>query len=369
MTVLPSFETLFGRRPAVCSEAPGRVNLIGEHTDYNSGFVLPAAIPQRTRVEAAPRRDRLVRLWSAQFPDQPLRTFTLGREARGGGWVDYIQGLTSLLPGDAIRGFDARIVSAVPAGSGLSSSAALQMAIGRALRSLFSLPLEDLALARLGHRAENEFTGAPVGIMDQMACSLAETSTALFLDTRSLAWERIPLPPDGALVVIDSGIAHDHAAGDYRVRRAECDAAARRLGVATLRDVEDSQAGARLPAPLNRRVRHVLTENARVLAAVEALRAGDSRRIGRLFAESHASMRDDFEVSIEAIDRLVAIASATPGIHGARLTGGGFGGAVVAWADAGAAARAGDQIVADYNRHGGRGRRLVPAPHPTAPRR
>ncbi len=367
MIPLPSFEALSGRRPSVSTAAPGRVNLIGEHTDYNGGFVLPAAIPQRTTVEAAPRGDRLVRLWSAQFPGDPPRTFEIGREVRGAGWADYIQGMTAQLASAGIAGFDARINSEVPVGSGLSSSAALQIAAGRALRALFDLPIEDVALARLAWRAEHDFTGAPVGIMDQMACSLADSAAALFLDTRSLACERIPLPAGAALVVIDSGVAHDHAAGDYRVRREECDAAARLLGVATLRDAVLADIG-RLPPPLGRRARHVLTENARVLETVEALRAGDSRRIGALFARSHASMRDDFEVSIEAIDRLVEIASATPGVYGARLTGGGFGGSIVAWADAAAAVPAAEAIVAEYNRRGGRGRRLVPAPDAPAGR-
>ncbi len=362
MHSVPSFEQLFGRHAAVRTSAPGRVNLIGEHTDYNGGFVLPAAIPQQTVVEAAARTDRHVRLWSAQYPDEAPRTFVLGRETRAGGWIDYLQGLTALLPKGAIHGFDARIASDIPVGSGLSSSAALQIAVGRALTAMFALPLDDIALARLAQRAEVEFTGAPVGIMDQMACSLADAATALFLDTRTLASERIPLPPGGALIVIDSGVAHDHAAGDYRVRREECADAARRLGVAELRDAVDGPAAAALPAPLDRRVRHVLTENARVLETVAALRAGDHARIGALFATSHASMRDDFEVSIGAIDQLVEIAAATPGVHGARLTGGGFGGSIVAWADAAAASRAADAIVAEYNRRGGRGRRLLPAP-------
>ncbi len=359
---VPSFQELFGVPPTTSAEAPGRVNLIGEHTDYNGGFVLPAAIPQRTRVEAAARADTTVRLWSAQFPDEAPHSFRLGSEERTGGWIDYVKGLTRILGSHtSLRGFDARVESGVPVGSGLSSSAALEIAAGRAIRTLFGLALDDVELARVGQRAENEFVGAPVGIMDQMACSLADTTTALFLDTRTLAYDRVHLPPEAALVVIDSGITHDHAAGDYRVRRSECMEAARLLGVRELRDVGDVQEVLRLPSPLNRRARHVVTENARVLATVEALRSGDCRRVGRLFSESHASMRDDFEISIRAIDDLVELACRVQGVYGARLTGGGFGGSIVALAHASAARDAADEIVRTYTQQtASRGRRLVP---------
>ncbi len=356
-----SFARLFGRPASVTADAPGRVNLIGEHTDYNDGFVLPAAIPQRTRVEVASRDDRMVRVWSTQFAEDEPLTFAIGGETPGRGWIDYVQGVVVGLPQEAVRGFDARIASDVPAGSGLSSSAALEIALGRALRALFDLPLTDLDLARIGQRAETRFVGAPIGIMDQMACSFADSSTALFLDTRSLEYRRVPLPAGSALIVIDSGVTHDHAAGDYRVRREECAEAARWLGVAALRDVSNPDALASLPPLLRRRARHVVTENARVRAAVEALDAGDCQRVGTLFAQSHASMRDDFEVSIPAIDRLVEIASATPGVFGARLTGGGFGGAIVALAEAASARAAADAIVLHDNTGGGRGRRIVPA--------
>jgi galactokinase len=360
-----SFESLFGRAPAAAAAAPGRVNLIGEHTDYNGGFVLPAAIPQRTHVEVAPRADRTVRLWSAQYPDTPPVEFALGGEARARDWADYVRGMTVVLADvGPLGGFDARVASDVPVGSGLSSSAALEIAVGRALRALFDLPIDDVALARAGQRAENEFVGAPVGIMDQMACSLADTSAALFLDTRSLTYARVPLPAGAGLIVVDSGVAHDHASGDYSTRRRECQEAARRLGVAELRDIgigELDRAEA-LPEPLNRRVRHVVTENARVLAAVEALRAGNLERVGELFGESHRSMRDDFEVSIEPIDILVDIAASIQGVYGARLTGGGFGGSIVALADAQFIATAAKDIVRRYAETGKSGARvLVPA--------
>ena len=357
----PTFDVLFGAPPTVVADAPGRVNLIGEHTDYNGGFVLPVAIPQRTRVEAAARDDAKVRVWSAQYAEELPVEFFLGGEQPGRAWADYVQGMTCALAGSGLRGFNARIESDVPVGSGLSSSAALEIAMGRALRQLFHLSIGDVELARAGQRAENELVGAPVGIMDQMACSLAGTSAALFLDTRTLAYEHVPLPSGAGLIVIDSGIAHEHAAGEYKVRRAECADAARRLGVRELRDVGEAARVEMLPDPLNRRARHVVTENRRVLDTVQSLRRADLDRAGQLFTESHVSMRKDFEVSIEPIDVLVGIASRVPGVYGARLTGGGFGGSVVALAEAGLARAAADSIVAAYDQATGHaGRRLVP---------
>ncbi|HYT77500.1 MAG TPA: galactokinase family protein, partial [Vicinamibacterales bacterium] len=268
------------------ASAPGRVNLIGEHTDYNGGFVLPAAIPQRTSVELSPRAETSVEAWSANFNER--RHYVLGREARTGSWIDYIQGVTAMLAeaGHRVTGFTLQIASTVPVGSGLSSSAALEIALLRALREAFDLPLEDVALARIGQRVENAFVGAPVGIMDQMACALADETHALFLDARSLAFERVAIPERAALVVLDSGVAHNHAAGDYRTRRAECERAAGLLGVPQLRDAAMGDLGriASLPEPLNRRARHVVTENARVLETVAALIAGDLAAVGRLFS-------------------------------------------------------------------------------------
>ena len=324
--------------PSTEADAPGRVNLIGEHTDYNGGFVLPAAIPQRTRVVAAARPDRTVRLWSAQFPDQGVRTFVLGKEEKTGGWVDYVMGMTRVL-GPDVGGFDARIESDVPVGSGLSSSAALEIAIVRALRQLFALALDDVELARAGQRAENEFVGAPVGIMDQMARSLADTTPRCSSTPGRCSTSACRIPADAALVVIDSGVSHDHAVGGYAVRRRECTEAARQLGVDELRDVVHPETVEQLPSPLNRRARHVVTENARVLRTVAALGAGDCAGVGRLFAESHSSMRDDFEISIPAIDTLVQLAAGVQGVYGARLTGGGFGGSIVALTDAARGAR------------------------------
>jgi galactokinase len=346
------------------ASAPGRVNLIGEHTDYNGGFVLPMAIPQRTRVELRKQPGARVRAESAGV--DAAAEFVLGEEAPRGAWWDYLQGVTWVLRRErlAIGGFALRIRSDVPVGAGLSSSAALCVATLRVLREAFSLALDDLAVAQLAQKVETDFVGAPVGIMDQMASSLADDRTALFLDARSLAHERIPLPSDAAVLVIDSGIRHSHATGDYRVRRQECEQAARLLGVPQLRDagVADLDRIARLPEPFSRRARHVVTEDARVLGAIEALRVRDLRSIGRLFTESHASMRDDFQISLPEIDRLVRIALAAPGVLGARLTGGGFGGSIVAITKIGNVTDSGAWIVREGGRAGLRPSLLVPAP-------
>jgi galactokinase len=363
--VIPGFAALFGRAPEVGARAPGRVNLIGEHTDYNAGYVLPIAIGLATRVELARRADDRVRAWSASIGDDPgaLREFRVGAERRTGAWVDYVQGVTQALiaAGHAIAGFDLRVESDLPLGGGLASSAALEVSVLRGLRELFALDLDDLPLALLGQRAETDLVGAPVGVMDQVAASLGEARRALFLDTRSLELRPVPLPAGVELAVLDSGEAHDHARGDYRLRRAECERAARLLGVAALRDVDprDLAPLERLPAPLDRRARHVVTENRRVLEAVDALGAGNVAEVGRIFRTSHDSMRDDFEISTPAIDLLVELAGDEPSIHGARLTGGGFGGAVVLLTRAGEGGEAARRIAATYGVSTGRRARLL----------
>ena len=364
--VAEHFTKTFGHTPSVVANAPGRVNLIGEHTDYNGGFVLPMAIPQRTWIAAAKGAGMRVRASSANLgTGDRVREYTLGRETRSNAWLDYVQGVTQALAADGHRlsGVDLSVCSDVPLGSGLSSSAALEVAVMRALRELFGLSLDDVRLARLGQRAENEFVGAPVGIMDQMAASLADDHTALFLDTRSLHYEQVPLPAAAALAVINSGVAHNHASGDYRTRRAECERAASALGVAQLRDVsiDDLPRLVLLPDPIGRRARHVVTENARVLEAVAAMKASDLRRLGGLFHASHISQRDDFEVSVPEIDLLVELAQAEPGVYGARLTGGGFGGSIVALVDREAARGAAERVAAAYRERTGKpGTILVP---------
>ena len=338
----------------VSAEAPGRVNLIGEHTDYNGGFVLPIAIPQRTRVRLALRDDSAVEARSRDMP--PEGGYRLGQETPGAGWVDYLQGITWALAeaGYALRGFSAEVSSDVPPGSGLASSAALEVAVLRTLRESLHLDLDDVRLALLAQRAENEFVGARVGIMDQLAANLADTRSALFIDTRDLAYERVAWPFEADLIVIHSGVSHAlrgaHAAGDYNTRRSECEQAAKLLGVQQLRDVslDDLPRLTDLPEPLARRARHVVTENARVLEAVEALRSADLDRLGELFIASHASMRDDYEVSTPEVDLLVELACAEPDVFGARLTGGGFGGAVIALARRGTAREVGERVCRAY---------------------
>lgn len=388
-----TFEALFGHAPTVTARAPGRVNLIGEHTDYNDGFVLPVPIPQHTTVQIAPAAGRaaassdtassgtasdamLVRAWSETLASRGIASYELGREERWRTWVDYVQGVTQALreAGHAVGGFDLRVSSDVPAGSGLSSSAALEIALLRALREAFALPLTDVDLARLGQRAENDLVGAPVGIMDQMAASLGQPGQALFLDTADLTYSLVPLPASLDLVVIDSLVRHSHASGEYRTRRAECERACAALGIAQLRDITPADgdepsadllaALESLPEPLGRRARHVVTENQRVRRMAAALRTEHLAECGRLLYEGHASLRDDYEITVPAVDRLVDTAHAHPDVLGARMTGGGFGGAIIVLAHAGTGARAAAAIVDTYRARTGEDAAVL-VPHTT----
>jgi galactokinase len=346
------------------AEAPGRVNLIGEHTDYHDGYVLPTVIPQRTRVRLRRRHGHRIRASSAAF-NTDWEEYEIGQETRGRGWLDYVQGVTATLRRNGVQvpGLDVQIESEIPLGAGLSSSAALEISLLRALRSLLDLQLDDVALARTAHAVETDFVGAPVGIMDQMASSLGRDGEAMFLDTRTGAVQRLALPASLEIAVIDSGIAHTHAGGGYATRRRESFEAAALLGVDRLRDLDYAALPRieHLPPTLSRRARHIVTENQRVLAAVDALRSGDARWLGALFKESHASMRDDYQTSTPEIDLLVSIAQGHVDVYGARLTGGGFGGAVVLVANAGSAASASNTICDEYRRSTGRtGVVLVP---------
>ena len=323
--------------------APGRVNLIGEHTDYNEGLVLPFAITQRTAVAAARRGDDLITLTSAHQPGTVRAR--RGDIAPGAvaGWAAYPLGVAWALgqvrtpPGPA--GADLFIDSDVPAGGGLSSSAALEMAAAGALTTLWDLSLSPAELAGAGQRAENEIVGAPTGIMDQYASLLGEADAALFLDCRTRQSRTVPLrlAPSGlALVLTDTGERHSHAAGHYLARRASCEKAARQLGVPALRDLVPGDLP-RMEGLLDpgtfRRARHVVTEDARVRATVKALEAGDMDAAGRYLTASHSSMRDDFEITTPALDLAVEAALAA-GALGARMTGGGFGGSTISLIDA-----------------------------------
>jgi len=355
---VPSFEAVFGRAPEVRTQAPGRVNLIGEHTDYTGGLVLPTAIPRQTEVALARRSDKLVRAVSANAGSGKPETFALGAEAQTRTWIDYLQGLTSELArdGHVLSGFDIRLQSNVPIGAGLSSSASLEVAVLRALRECFSLQFDDVQLALYGQRCENRFVGAPCGIMDQMASSLSDVAVALMLDTRSMEYQRVPLPESLDVVIVNSGVTHSIAGGEYAIRRKECEKATELLGVKALRDVDVSRLPdvEKLPDPVRKRARHVVTENARVVRFFDALGRGDTETLGKLLYEGHASLRDDFEVSVPEIDCIVEIARKTPGVIGARLTGGGFGGSVVVLARAEQARGIGPAIASQYEAQTGK---------------
>lgn len=321
----------FGREPAGLFQAPGRVNLIGEHTDYNDGFVLPCAIDRRTVVAWGPGGDAM-RVVAVDLGERDR--FALGSTiSHGADWADYVRGVATELiqAGHPLAPLDLAIAGDVPLGAGLSSSASLEVAVALAMTSG---TLDPVTAARIGQRAENRFVGCACGIMDQLVSATAMSHHAMLIDCRSLESRAVPIPAKWAVLVIDSGVRHAHAAGDYNLRRQECGRAARHYGVTALRDLD----GATLLLNRDgldefafRRARHVLSENARVLAAADALVAGDLAAIGRLMAASHASMRDDFAITVPAIDRIVELADGViDGRGGARMTGGGFGGSVVA---------------------------------------
>ncbi|HXI60902.1 MAG TPA: galactokinase [Polyangia bacterium] len=368
---MPGFQDLFGAPPTIIGWAPGRVNLIGEHTDYQGGLVFPMPLGRGTSVALRPTTGDAVRIHSASEAGQGTLSFALGFEQRGNGWADYVQGVTVALrqDGHAISGFDALVTSDLLIGAGLASSAALQVAMLRALRSAFALPIDDRALAILAWRAETEFVGVPVGMMDQLVCSVGTPGTALFLDTRSLQHQAVSLPPGVTVLVVYSGISHRNADSGYRQRRHEAEEASRLLGVRELGQLgpEDLPRVDRLPVPLRQRARHVVTENARVLAFRAALGRGSLDDLGPLMAASHQSLRDDYQVSVPEIDLLVNIAAATPGVLGARLTGGGFGGAVVILAAADAAAACGTAIAAAYASKTGRAATIIGRGGPSRP--
>jgi galactokinase len=357
-----AFEPTSTARDAICF-APARVNLIGEHTDYCEGLVLPLPLLLQTRVELGRRSDRNVVARTSL--EKGPRAYRLGDEQAGKGWLDYVQGVTVVLhrAGYAIGGVDLEVASNIPAGGGLASSAALCVSLLRALREAFRLSLDDVGLARLARASETDFVGAPVGLMDPLAASVGKPGAALFIDTRSLAMEHLPLPPGVEVGVLHSGISHRNAGGTYAQRRSEAESAARGLGVPALRDVTEADLDrlALLPPPLDRRARHVVTENARVLAFVASLRKGESASLGALLAASHRSLRDDYQVSLPDVDALVAMAQAEPDVLGARMTGGGCGGAVLFLAKRGRALEVGTALARRYRAETGRpGELLVP---------
>ena len=337
------FTSQFGYAPEGLWSAPGRVNLIGEHTDYNDGFAFPLAIGMRTAVAAGIRPDRLLRVTSDSFPGVVELDFEALTPENLQGWAAYPLGVAWAMsraaaerrPGTSLPGLDLALSSEVPAGAGLSSSAALECAVALALNELWGLGLARPELARIGQLAENGVVGAPTGIMDQSASLLGEPDHGILLDCRSLHTETVPLgfASGGlSLLVIDTRTSHSHADGGYASRRRACEAGASALGVEALRDLgpEDlPRAAAVLDRETFRRVRHVITENQRVLDTVAALRAEGPGAIGPFLDASHVSMRDDFEISTPELDLAVSSAQQL-GAIGARMTGGGFGGAAIA---------------------------------------
>ena len=343
--------------------APGRINLIGEHTDYNDGLVMPIALRLGVTVAATSRDDTSVRLTTDAAVSPRDVAYVLGAEERDGTWVDRARGVTAMLKRDgaAIRGFDAEITSDLPVGAGLGSSAAFAIALLRSLSKLFDLALDDAATARLAHAAETEFAGARAGMLDQLASVYGRAKDALLIDMRDHATQVIPLPSTIELAVIDSGTRHEHATGGYNRRRAECEDACLHLGIASLRDIDGSPLDElleRLPAPLDRRVRHVVTENERVRRAVDAVRARDDVELGQLLNASHRSLRDDYEVSTPELDELTVLAIGA-GAMGARMVGGGFGGSIIALTRRGRGHDLAAEALARY-RDGGRLVAVVP---------
>lgn len=356
-TAIDAFERTFGKAPSRMVQAPGRVNLIGEHTDYNDGFVLPCAINHGTVIAASPRDDAIVRVVAADYEDEvdefrlddviPPRADKL--------WPNYVRGVVKYLQahGLSVGGADLALAGDVPQGAGLSSSASLEVAVAqvfKTLQGLESLSPTDMAL--IAQRAENRFVGCNCGIMDQLISARGEAGHALLIDCRSLDARAVPMPADLAVVIVHSRVRRGLVDSEYNTRREQCEIAARHFGVKALRDVDLARLAARaheLDPIVFRRARHVITENQRTLEAAEALAAGDLRRMGTLMAASHESMREDFEITVPAIDQLVRILQDAIGdTGGARMTGGGFGGCVVALMPAATVEAARAAVVRDY---------------------
>ncbi len=353
---MTNFEKIFTEIPETEASATGRVNLLGEHTDYNDGFVMPTAIPQSTTVQLGLSNDLQHHFYSEDL-DELVTILETNHTPSGFG--SYIFGCLQLLEkeGHKIPPLNIYVKSSVPIGSGLSSSAALEVATLRGVRSRFDLPIDDIQIAQLAQQAEIIYAGVQCGIMDQMASSLADPEHILFLDTRTLERQVLPFPSGAEIVVMDSGVPRTLATSGYNQRRAECEEAAHLLRVKALRDITDPNMVEELPEPLRRRSRHVVTENNRVLEALQGISA---QRFGELMNASHASLRDDYEVSVPALDTLVAMLQETAGVFGARLTGAGFGGACVALVEAGRGNAIAIDVLQRYNSAGNNGRILVP---------
>jgi len=335
---LKIFEEKFGYPATITIKAPGRVNLIGEHTDYNDGFVLPCAIDYETVIACGQRNDRTIRVIAADYDNQQDE-FSLDEPILSTNalpWANYVRGVVKhlMLRNGDFSGADMVISGNVPQGAGLSSSASLEVAVGQALKSVYDLPIEGVELALNGQEAENQFVGCNCGIMDQLISALGKENHALLIDCRSLETKAVSMPENASVVIINSNVKRGLVDSEYNTRRKQCEEAARFFGVKALRDVDLAQFAAKQEGldPLTaRRARHVITENDRTEAAAIALSHGDLKKMGVLMAESHASMRDDFEITVPPIDTLVEIVKSVIGEQGGvRMTGGGFGGCIVA---------------------------------------
>jgi galactokinase len=332
------FKDIFDYKPECFFQAPGRVNLIGEHTDYNDGYVLPVAINFHTVVAAAKRQDRSVRIVAADYASE-MDVFSLDEpivKLEAPRWANYIRGVVRGLQdrGYNIGGVDIAISGNIPQGSGLSSSAALEVVVGQTLKSMFGLAISQTDIALVGQEAEHSFVGTRCGIMDQLVSVKGSKDHALLIDCRSLESNPIPIPKDISILIVDSNVNRGLVDSEYNSRREQCEEAARLLGVKALRDISLSDLEKRkseLPMEVAKRARHVVSENERTLAAADALTASNLKQLSKLMAESHRSMRDDFEISVPAVDLIVDTISSVVGEQGGvRMTGGGFGGCVVA---------------------------------------
>ncbi len=352
--VTTAFEERFGAAPAFVVRAPGRVNLIGEHTDYNDGFVLPMAIDRAIWIALRPRAATHVRVTSLDY--ETTSEFALdAMEKADAGWAEYLKGVAWSLQtsGYALRGWEGVMTGDVPRAAGLSSSAALELATARAFAAVADLPWDPATMAKLCQRAENQWVGVNCGIMDQMISAAGRADHALLIDCRSLETEAAPLPPETAVVVLDTATRRGLVDSAYNARRAQCEAAAQFFDVPALRDVSVETFKTRadeLDDVTRRRARHVVTENARTLQAAAAMRRGDAAALGQLMNASHASLRDDFEVSSAALDAMVDAARAESGCYGARMTGAGFGGCAVALVQAEVAASFASHVAASYEK-------------------
>jgi galactokinase len=331
-TLEQSFSTYFNAKPQFIVRAPGRVNLIGEHTDYNDGFVLPMAIDRAFWIALSPRADSQVRVRSLDL--EVDSAFELHSMAKGEGWLEYLKGVANELQkaGHALKGFDAVMTGDVPRAAGLSSSAAVELATARAFAAVSGFVWDAAKMAKISQKAENEWVGVNCGIMDQMASAACKEGFALFLDCRTLEYQHAPLPKNTSVVILDTSTRRGLVDSAYNERRSQCEEAAHWFGVKALRDVsvDEFERSNGLSEVVMKRARHIITENARVLEAVDVMKAGNVKRLGELFNASHNSLRDDFEVTNEALDQIVECAQQQSSCYGARMTGAGFGGCAVA---------------------------------------